>query len=181
MSLVANRYAEALLELARDEKQVLDYRRQLDTIAKALDDAGAHAFFLNRKISKEEKKKLVATCFKDRLPKNILNFLYVLIDKGRMVNYREISSEFHRLCNRELNIKEGVIESVRPLKEEKIRELEKLLSNDQQQVELLPKINRTLISGFRISFDDEIIDNSMKKKINSMELMLKRKDGDTWN
>ena len=58
MSLVANRYAEALLELARDEKQVLDYRRQLDTIAKALDDADAHAFFLNRKISKEEKKKL---------------------------------------------------------------------------------------------------------------------------
>ena len=102
-------------------------------------------------------------------------------DKGRIINYREITDEFHHLCNQELNIKEGIIESVRPLKKKKIKELEDLLGGENQKVELFPKINRTLISGFRISFDDEVIDNSMKKRINSMELTLKRKDGGTWN
>ena len=44
------------------------------------------------------------------------------------------------------------------------------------KVEFKQKINKSLISGFKISFDNEVIDASMKDKIDKLHNMLSRKD-----
>ena len=80
-----------------------------------------------------------------------------------------------------MGVKEGIVETARPLDTAKLAELEKALGKDGVKVELKNKINTTLISGFRVIFDDKIIDTSMKKKINQMNEMLLRKDVSLWN
>ena len=181
MSVLATRYAESLFSLALDKNSVSLYKDQIDLIEKCFDDADVIPFFGSSKISKEEKKEMIKKIFDEKIEKYVLNFLYVLVDKGRIVNYKEIFDEFHHMCNEQLNIKEGIIETARPIDKKLIEELEKTLAKKDEKVELKEKINKSLISGFKISFENQVIDNSMKQRIHNMEEMLKRKDGNLWN
>ena len=110
-----------------------------------------------------------------------MNFLFVLVDKNRASEYKEIFHQYYQLANPELGIKEGYVESVRPLDEKRIKALEDVLSTKELKVELKQRINDNLISGFRVVFDGEIIDASMKEKVRKMNEMLLGKDGSLWN
>ena len=177
MSVLANRYAEGFFSLALEKDNVAKYKEQIDFVKASFDKAKALDFFKSYKVSKEAKKELINNCFKDSLDKYVLNFLDLLVDKNRIAYYDEIFVEFHKLCNDSLNIKEGIIETARELDGSLLESLEKTLSDDKYTVVLKPKINKSLISGFRISLDDKVIDNTMKQRIKNMEEMLKRKDG----
>ena len=95
--------------------------------------------------------------------------------------YDEIFKEFIHECNDELNIIEGIIETPRPLNKDLIKQLEEVLSKDGKVVELKEKINKSLISGFKITIDNHVIDNSLKNKINDLKDTLLRKEGGLWN
>lgn len=181
MSILATRYAESLLSLAIDKNKVSEYKDEIKLIKKAFDDAEVIKFFESSKVSKEEKKNLCKTIFDGKIDKYVLNFLYVLVDRGRIVKYKEIFEEFNSMCLNELNIEEGIIESPRPIEQSLIEELEKMLAKDGKKVELSQKINKSLISGFKITLPSKIIDNSMKEKISKMQEALKRKDGNLWS
>ena len=200
MSTLGKRYAEALLSLAIKEDKVKKIKEDID-LAKELfsslkikmdididnkdydlkenvisETKGLYSFLKNVKLDKETKNQLVKSCLENKIDNLSLQFIYILIEKNRISNYEEIFNEFHKLANHELNIKEGIIESVRPLDEVKIKELEELLSNDKEKVILIPKLNENLISGFKITFEHEVIDVSMQEKIRKMTDMLNGKE-----
>jgi len=180
MSVIASRYAEGLFSLANDKNKVALYKDQVSLLRNSFLDENIKKFFCSSRVSKEDKKQLIKNIFGDKLDEYIVNFLMLLIDKNRIEFYEEIFDEYIKLSNEELNIKVGVIESARPLDEKLIKELAKNISEDGETIELKPKINKTLISGFRISFENKIIDNTMKQKIEKMENILKGKDGNLW-
>lgn len=177
MDLVASRYAESFFSLGLDKKCVEEYKNDLKLVKNIFSDVNnTKEFFLCERITKDEKKKLIKDTLANVVNKDTLNFLLLLVDKGRIGRYEDIIKAYIKLANDELNIKEGVIESVRPLAKDKIEELEKVLSKDGIEVELKQKINKSLISGFKISFDNEVIDASMKDRIDKLHNMLSRKD-----
>ena len=200
MSVLGKRYAEALLSLAIKEDKVEKTKKDLD-LAKELFSSlnikmdigidndkynlkesvvtqaeGLYSFLKNVKLSKETKIDLVKSCLGDKVDDLSLQFIYILIEKNRISYYEEIFDEYHKMANHELNIKEGIIESVRPLDDKKIKELEDLLSNDKEKVVLIPRLNDDLISGFKITFEHEVIDVSMQEKIRKMTEMLSGKE-----
>ena len=85
------------------------------------------------------------------------------------------------MCNQYLGIKEGILETARPFTAENVKAIEEALSKEGQKVELKTRINESLISGFKVIFDDRVIDSSMRNKINKMNEMLLRKDVSLWN
>lgn len=174
MNQVISNYAQALFDLAKENDAVSLYKKELDDVLETLLEVdNIKEFFVSVKISKSDKKDLLDKCFKDKINKNILNFLKLLVDKNRFVYFKDIINEFHNLCNKDLNIKEGILEVPRHLEKEEIKKLEDFLSKDEK-VELKEKINKTLISGFKITFEDKVIDNSMKEKVRKMnELLMK--------
>lgn len=182
MNQVAKTYAEALFTLALDMGKVKEFKKDVKLVESTLDEVeGIKKFLASVKVSKTDKKAVFAESLKGKVKDEVVNFLYVLIDRGRIALYKDIFHEFYHFCNEELGIKEGVIETARPLAKAKLKQLEASLSKDGVVVELKAKINTTLISGFRIIFDDKIIDTSMKKKISQMNEMLLRKDVSLWN
>lgn len=181
MSQIATRYAESLLLIAKENNKIDSYKEDIKTIEESFSLANIKPFFISSRISKQEKKDVINSVLKDKTDKYILYFLYVLIDKNRIDHYDDIFKEFIHLCNEELNIKEGIIETPRPLNKELIKKLENTLSKDGKKIELYEKINKSLISGFKITIDNHVIDNSLKNKINDLENTLLRKDGNLWN
>lgn len=178
MSLIANRYSEAFFSLALEKNKVNEYKNDLDLVKDIFKDVPlVREFFASEKITKTEKKKLIGEALENKISRDSLNLFNLLVDKGRMAYYEEIINEYHHLANDELHIKEGLIESVRPIDQNKISELEAALSKNGEKVELVQKINKNLISGFKITLDNEVIDSTMKSKVDSMKQMLDRKVG----
>lgn len=177
MSVVATRYAEGLYSLALDKDSVGKYLNEIDLIKESFDNSNIIELFKSYKVSKKDKKDMLDSIFKDKIDDYVLNFLDLLIDKNRIVYYDDIFKEYHKLANEHLGIKEGTIETVRPIDQTLKKQLEDSLSSDKYKVVLIEKINKDLISGFRINLDDKVIDNTMKQRIDKMEEILKRKDG----
>ena len=182
MSVVASRYAEAFFSLSLGKNVVLENKEELKKVKDIFADIdNLKLFFLSEQIDKKSKKELISNSLKNVVSKDTLNLLLLLVDKKRISMYEEIINEYIHLANDNLNIKEGIIESVRPLDQNKINELEDALSKDGQKVELTQKINKSLISGFKIKFDNYVIDASMKEKIDNLKEMISRKGGQSWN
>ena len=58
--------------------------------------------------------------------------------------------------------------------------MNEISSKDGQKIELTQKINKSLISGFKIKFDDYVIDDSMKFKIDNLRETLNRNGEQSW-
>lgn len=176
MSLVAKRYSEAFFSLALDKNKVSEYKEDLKLVLDTFKGVDSiDFFFASEKITKQEKKDLIEKSFNEKISVDAKNLLKLLVDKGRMGYITEIAEDYFHLANENLNICEGLIESVRPIDETRIKELETLLAKNGQTVVLKQKINKSLISGFRITLNNEVIDGSMKSKIDQMQDLLSRK------
>ncbi|MBS7354185.1 MAG: ATP synthase F1 subunit delta [Solobacterium sp.] len=176
MSLVAKRYSEAFFSLALDKNKVSEYKEDLKLVLDTFKGVDSiDLFFASEKITKQEKKDLIEKSFNEKISVDAKNLLKLLVDKGRMGYITEIAEDYFHLANENLNICEGLIESVRPIDETRIKELETLLAKNGQTVVLKQKINKSLISGFRITLNNEVIDGSMKSKIDQMQDLLSRK------
>ena len=176
MSLVAKRYSEAFFSLALDKNKVGEYKEDLKLVLDTFKGVDSiDLFFASEKITKQEKKDLIEKSFNEKISVDAKNLLKLLVDKGRMGYITEIAEDYFHLANENLNICEGLIESVRPIDETRIKELETLLAKNGQTVVLKQKINKSLISGFKISLGNEVIDGSMKAKVNQMQDCLSRK------
>ena len=176
MSLVAKRYSEAFFSLALDKNKVSEYKEDLKLMLDTFKGVDSiDLFFASEKITKQEKKDLIEKSFNEKISVDAKNLLKLLVDKGRMGYITEIAEDYFHLANENLNICEGLIESVRPIDETRIKELETLLAKNGQTVVLKQKINKSLISGFRITLNNEVIDGSMKSKIDQMQDLLSRK------
>ena len=177
MSIIARRYAEAFFSLSLDKDLVEKNKKELKEIQGLFSSVdNLKLFFISEQINKDNKKALLTNSLKKVTSEDTLNFLLLLVDKGRIGLYDDIINEYIHLANNELNIKEGIIESVRPLDNNKVNELEKSLSKDGQKVELTQKINKSLISGFKIKFDNYVIDGSMKSKLDKLQESISRKE-----
>ena len=176
MSLVAKRYSEAFFSLALDKNKVSEYKEDLKLVLDTFKGVDSiDLFFASEKITNQEKKDLIEKSFNEKISVDAKNLLKLLVDKGRMGYITEIAEDYFHLANENLNICEGLIESVRPIDETRIKELETLLAKNGQTVVLKQKINKSLISGFRITLNNEVIDGSMKSKIDQMQDLLSRK------
>ena len=181
MSIVARRYAEAFFSLSLEKGIVENNKTELKEIKELFSKIdNLKIFFLSEQISKIEKKQLLINSLNNLVSKDTLNFFLLLIDKKRIGIYDEIISEYTHLANEELNIKEGIIETAHPLDSIKIDELEKALSKDGQKVELTQKIKKSLISGFKIKFDNYVVDGSMKSKLEKLTETISRKGDQSW-
>ena len=103
---------EVIMEEAEELLQVLEEEPEL----KAFMDYPA--------ISAEEKKRVLGNIFEGKLCEELLNFLYILVDKRRTAGLPKMIKVYKRLADREDGVSYGTVYSVIPLSQDRIRELE---------------------------------------------------------
>lgn len=174
MSQLAERYAQALFELAKQEDAVVEYQMEVKQLIKIFDgNKQLQGFFNAVDITSVEKKELLEKAFKGKIKKMTYNFLNLLVDKKRMSHVTEILKTFNSLCNEERNVEEGIVYSARVLTEEQVERLEKALEAKlNKSVELSNLIDERLISGVKVIVGNQIIDVSMKNRIESLKYEL---------
>lgn len=173
---IAERYAQGLFELARETGTVREKKEQAELILRAIAENPELTVFLRAvKVTKEEKKNLIAGVFKDAADQETVNLIKLLLDKGRIAYFREIFTEYIRLADEELGIQTATVESARELKAEDIERIRKaLVRKTGREIVMKTKINPDLIAGIKVTVGNNVTDITMRTKIDSMkEALLK--------
>lgn len=170
-SQVAERYGQALFELAKESGELVRWGQQARGLAAVVEENPQLLDFFNAvKISAEEKKQMVNTLFAGQVDSMLVHFLDLLIDKKRTKHTVEILRQFISLENAERGVAEGVVYSARKLAKEDVARIEQAMAKRQgQNLELTNRVDPRLISGIKVVIGNEVIDGSMKSKIESLK------------
>lgn len=163
-------YGNALFQAARElnkEEQILEEGRQLVDLFEK--EADLYTLINYPSISGAEKKAVLKTIFEGRICQELLNLLYVLIDKSRTRHFFRIIKAYEDLINREEGCTYGTIYSVMPLSREKMEEFEGQTSALlRSNVKLENKTDASLIAGVKILVDGRMIDASVRKRLDDL-------------
>ena len=163
-------YGTALMEAARDigkEQQILEEAQAVSELLK--NEPDLHKFINYPAVSAEEKKDVLKNIFEGRICEELLNFIYILVDKRRTMNFERIVKVYKGLIEHEEGFSYGTVYSVEKLSDERIAELEEQTSKLlQMNVKLENELDPNLLAGFKILVEGKIIDASYRKKFDEL-------------
>lgn len=173
---IARVYAQALYEAAEAKKavsQVSDDMMKLLEAVKA--DVGIVKYLANPLWKIDDKKAaLQVVAAKIKLNAETLTCLNLIAENGRFMELPEILKAFKHIFYAKHDIEEVNVETVRELsaaQDKKLRaNLEKMLS---RKVVVRYEIKPELLGGLVIKFNSNMIDDSLKSKLNRLELVMK--------
>ena len=167
---IATTYGSALFQAASEagkEDLILEESEQVLEIFKQEPDF--YDFFNYPGISAKEKKEVLKNVFEGRISRELLNLLYILIDKGRTYHFPKIVKAFKEFVNRKEGVAVGTIYSVQPLKPEQLAKFEEETSALlKENTKLENKLDPKLIGGVKILIDGRIIDASIRKRFEDL-------------
>jgi len=171
MDNVGVRYAGALYSLAKDDNEIIQYQLAMKSLYIAIMENKEILTFLSSSfVVKTEKYEIVSLLCSSFDLRHLYPFFKVLVDNHRVNDFVSIYRNFNSMANDYQNIEEGFIYSTIPLHESKIREIESALEKQsKKQVELINRIDESLIGGIKVIIHDRVYDASIKNKINSLK------------
>lgn len=174
-------YGTALFDAAREigkHEQILEEATEVLGILKQEPDL--YAFINSPAISAQEKKAAVGKIFEGRICDELLNFIYVLIDKRRTMHFEKMIKVYKKLMDKEEGVSYGTVYSVVPLENEQIKELEADASKlFAANVRLENEIDPKLMGGIKILVDGKMVDVSIRKKFNDLKNSIRFDQGGT--
>ncbi len=175
--LIAQRYADALVELVKDgkltyEKVSADIKIVLQILKTSCD---LHDFLINPLISIEDKKEVVTRIFADEIDNLVLNFIKILIDKDRFCQFEAICEAYDKILDKINNVSRIKVTSAVALNEDAKKRLkEKLESKLNKKITFDWDINPEIIAGLVIQMGDNVIDTSLKHKLEDLSKSIMR-------
>ena len=171
---VARNYAETLFELAQRNEGFERYGEGIETVAHLLDENAQFRLFLETpRIPAADKKQVIRKAFAAALPKPLVNFLLVVIDKRRQKLVREIAREYHDLVDQHLNRVHAEVTVARALDEQWLAAI------TQRLTALLGKtaiphvrVKPEILGGVVVRAGDTIYDGSLRRRLEGMRRQL---------
>jgi F-type H+-transporting ATPase subunit delta len=171
---VSRNYAETLFELALKHGQVEEYGHALGTVADLLDsDPRFRVFLETPRIEDDARKAVVRKAFGDALPKNVVNFVLVTIDKRRQRLLRSIGREYSLLVDAHLGREHVEVTLARQPDES----TKKLVADGLTGVlgkKAIPhfRVRPEIIGGLIVRTTDTIYDGSLRRRLEGMRRRL---------
>lgn len=174
MIMIAKRYSQALFELAKDDEELKSFLANLNTIQATINQNIDLKTFLSHPVFDiETKKEVIKEIFEAEIDKNILNFLFVLIDRNRVYALDAIVNHFDCLIDTKYNLLTvEVVTAIELTDEIKNKLIDKLQNIYNKQIKIKTKIDEDILAGMMLKIGDKVIDGSIKAKLNKMKSTL---------
>jgi F-type H+-transporting ATPase subunit delta len=171
---IARNYATALFELAQREGALEEYASAIDWVARLIDENGDFRTFLETpRVPAAEKKKVLRRTFGDALPRRVLHFLLLTIDKRRQRLLREIARAYHDLVDERLDRVRVEVTVARPQEKSVEARLTEALSRllGKTAVPSL-RVKPEILGGVVVRAGDRIYDGSLRRRLDRMRRQL---------
>lgn len=171
------RYALALYKVAEEKGKVDQFLDELKNIVELIDkDADFQMLIHHPSVSTQNKKKLFENIFEGKVEADVLSFLKLLLEKGRILEVGSMLKQMEIIYLEKHNTAIAEIKTVVPLLE---NEKTELVSNLQKKfnktIILKEELDSSILGGIYVRIDNEVIDGTVKSNIEEMKkIMLKR-------
>ena len=171
LATIARPYAEALFKATRADLQAAD--AWLQPLAQVASNEQLQAFAANPNVSGTQVFDMLSGVAKVTLPENGKNFLETVIDNGRVSALPEIAAQFRALKNAQSGSSDAIVQSAFPIEGAALADVSALLEKRfgrklNAKVQLVPE----LIGGIRVVVGDEVLDTSVKSRLEQMKTAL---------
>lgn len=169
MPLVEKRYAQAIMELSQNDIEVI--RQELEVfVAIYTSDKEFSSFMVNPTIKADKKQAVIKNVFMDKLSKNMLNFILLLISKKRIKNIPEIYEQLVRLINEKSSVLDMKIITAEPLDEQQLFRIKEKFRNKYNAIAVKSEeiVDASIIGGIKVIIGDKVYDGSIKGRIESL-------------
>ena len=163
-------YGTALYEAASEQGKTEQIREEAQGILDIMDQEPELRAFVNYPaISAEEKKNALRTIFEGKICDELMNFLYVLVDKRRMGQLDRIIRVYGDLLDHEEGVAYGTVYSAVPLDEKRIAQIEEETSKLlQENIRLNNEVDPSIMAGIKVLAEGKVIDASFRKRLDEL-------------
>ena len=171
---IARPYAEAVFGLADKTGNSGKWLGWLATMAQVAGNPEMRACIANPNVGAKPLYDLFMALCKEDFPEEARNFVRVLIANDRLALLPEVHAQFAELKNERDGVVEAEIRSAFPLDNAQVTGLVADISRRfKRRVQPRVTLDKSLIGGVRITVGDEVIDGSVRGKLEGMAAVLK--------
>jgi F-type H+-transporting ATPase subunit delta len=173
---LAGRYATALFELARDERQIDAVSRSLDSLESALLDSREFAELVQSPLVGRDDAGKAFSALANQLGLDPLaaNFVGVLARNGRKRELRNVIRAFRRLAAEHRGETTAEVTTAHPLDDDQVAKLKaQLRARAGRDVAIDARTDPSILGGIVIKLGSEMIDASIRTKLNRLAQAMK--------
>jgi len=169
---LASIYANALVELAQAKNALDTVHADVDSLQSAFKDTpDVKDFLFNPMVEEKKKRDLMKSLADDAgLSKHTLNFMYLLLDQGRLYSIADIFDQFEIQYCKLTDTQVATLRSAVKLEQEQqfliAKKLQELTGS--KNIKLKPVIDESLIAGFIVEYGSSQIDLSVKGQLDKI-------------
>lgn len=171
LSIIADRYATAFIELAEKQDLLDKFDSDLALVKETLKEyKELKDFFEHPLIQSSDKKEVAEKIFKEHISIFTLNLIKLLIDKNRIFILSLIPDHYKAFLNKKRNISTAKIITAIEIDESiKNRVKDKLEAMFKQTIQIETAIDKEIIAGMIVQVGDKVIDGSIKTRFENMK------------
>ena len=172
---LASKYATAIFEIAKEEKNLDGYDKNLSKVCSdvfAIPEAVK--FFQNPLVPQQAKKDLLKRALDKEVSPTVMNFLMLLVDKKRIGVFKEIYDIFTSLKNKEQGILIADVTTAFPLtKKQQDALIKKLMSLTGRKIKIRPHRDASILGGLILKIGDKLIDGSAAGRLRALQTAMR--------
>ena len=168
---VAEKYAQALFELACEKDKLEEVTDEFKEIAKVVEEnEDLQQVLKTPEITILEKKELLKAIFAKEVTQTTFNFLRLLVDKKRQQLIPLIYEVFKELADKEKQRLDVTVEAAVELSSNQKKKLkEKLAKSLGENINLEVEINKELIGGLILRTKNKVLDVSLLGELENLK------------
>ena len=171
LATIARPYAEALFKASSSDLNAT--AAWVDELAAIAGDPQLQQFADNPKVTASQVFDVIGGVAKSALPDAAKNFLRTVIDNGRLAVLPEIAAQFRSLKNAQSGSSDAVVYSAFPMDGAALADLAATLEQRfGRKLNIEVKLDPALIGGIRVVVGDEVLDTSVKARLEQMKVAL---------
>ena len=171
MISTSNDFAAALFMLAMEEDRLDEFYSDLIKVRDIFAENPDYTLLLSSPgIPKHERVEVIDAAFGKELCEPVLNFLKVLCEHNKAASLYDCVKVFGELRKQAENKVTAHIKTAVPLDEDQLARLKSILEKKLgSKVKMKPAIDKTMLGGIKIEFEDKVIDGSLDKQLSDIK------------
>ncbi|MFT3663506.1 F0F1 ATP synthase subunit delta [Piscinibacter sp.] len=172
LATIARPYAEALFKaIAPNDAAAVS--EQVNALAAVAGNEQVRQFADNPKVPPQQVFELVTAAAKAFLGDGAKNLLRTVIDNGRLAALPEIAAQFHALVNARSGVSDASVLSAFPIDAAQLQQVVASLEKRfGRKLKASVAVDPSLIGGIRVTVGDEVLDTSVKARLEQMKAVL---------
>lgn len=171
IATIARPYAEALFKASGTDRAGLS--AQVQALADVAGNAQLLRFADDPKVEAPQVIELITSVVKMPLSDAAKNLLGAVIDNGRLAAMPEIASQYQALVNASTGVSDAVLYSAFAIEPAQLAEVVAVLEKRfKRKLNASVAIEPELIGGIRVVVGDEVLDTSVRARLEQMRVAL---------